>query len=115
MISKLIILKEQDLIQFFYRLNKLAAEYDRDLTPYEIDKCRKDTHVFDGEDGIGKALHCLLKFTGDERNIKNKSVEKTLHLHAHNGLGFDTWKSSSNLPCDKRNNDIKKNGKGIVS
>ena len=25
----------------FYRLSKLAVRYNRDLTPYEIDKCKK--------------------------------------------------------------------------
>ena len=31
-----------------YRISKLAGRYKQDLTPYEIDKCKQDTIVFDG-------------------------------------------------------------------
>ena len=40
----------------FYRLSKLAGRYDRDLTPDELDKCRKDTTDFDGDNCVEKAL-----------------------------------------------------------
>ena len=34
----------------FYRLSELAGKHDRhNLPPYEIDNCKKDTLVFDGE------------------------------------------------------------------
>ena len=33
----------------FYRLTKLAGRYIQDLTPYEIEKCKKETIVFDGD------------------------------------------------------------------
>ena len=45
----------------FYRLSKLAGRYNRDLTPNELEKCRKDTIVFDGDDCIEKALNFCLK------------------------------------------------------
>ena len=32
----------------FYRLGKRAGRYNRDLTPYEKEKCKKDTIAFDG-------------------------------------------------------------------
>ena len=40
----------------FYRLSKLAARYNRELTPYQIDKGKKDTFVFDGDNCITKAI-----------------------------------------------------------
>ena len=43
----------------FYRLTKLAARYNRDLIPCEIDKCKKDTFLFDDDDCIIKALYFL--------------------------------------------------------
>ena len=42
----------------FYRLSKLAGQYNRDLTPCEIDKCKKDTLTFDG----GKCISIALDF-----------------------------------------------------
>ena len=33
----------------FYRLSNLAGRYNRDLTPSELEKCRKDTIAFDGD------------------------------------------------------------------
>ena len=40
----------------FYRLNKLAGRYNRDLTPYEVEKSKKDTLVFDGDNCVSNAL-----------------------------------------------------------
>ena len=60
----------------FYRLSKLAGRYSRDSTPYEIDKCKKDTLVFDGEYCINNALDFILEFKGEPRkSIINKIVE----------------------------------------
>ena len=58
-----------------------------------------------------------LKLEGEERRTSFiiKIVEYNLHLHAHNGCGFDTWIKLNNLPCDKQIVDIVKNGKGIIS
>ena len=100
----------------FYRLSKLAGRYNRDLNPSELDKCRKDTIVFDGDNCINNALDYLLKLKGEERKtINNKIVEYNLQLHAHNGSGFDTWIILNNLPCDRHIvGDIIKNGKGII-
>ena len=72
--------------------------------------------MFLGDDCIKKAFDFLIKFKGEERKtINNKIVEYDLQLHAHNGSGFDTWIILNNLPCDKHNVDIIKNGKGIIS
>ena len=101
----------------FYRLSKLAGRYNRDLNPSELDKCRKDTIVFDGDDCIEKALDFCLKLKGEERrtSLNNKIVDYNLQLHAHNGSGFDTWIILNNLPCDRHTvGDIIKNGKGII-
>ena len=72
----------------FYRLRKLAGRYNCDLTLDEIEKCKKDTIAFDGDDCVEKALDFCLKLKGEERKIKNKIVEYNLQLHAHNGSGF---------------------------
>ena len=87
----------------FYRSSKLAGRCNRVLTPYEIDKCKKDTLVFVGDDCITKALDFCLKLKGEERRASpnNKSVEYSFQLHAHNGSGFDTWIILNNFPCDK--------------
>ena len=99
----------------FYRLSKLAGRYNRDLTPDEIEKCRKDTIAFDGDDCVSKVLDFCLKLKGEERKVKNKIVEYSLQLHAHNGSSFDTWIILNNLRCDKHIvRDVIKNGKGII-
>ena len=99
----------------FYRLSKIAGRYNRDQTAIELENCRKDTIVFDGDDCIDKALDYLLKLKGEERKVNNKIVEYNLQLHAHNGSGFDTWIILNNLRCDKHIvGDIIKNGKGII-
>ena len=99
----------------FYRLSKLAGKYNRDLTPNELEKSKKDTIAFDGDNCVEKALDFCLKLKGEERKVKNKIVEYNLQLHAHNGSGFDTWIILNNLPRDKHIvGDIIKNGKGII-
>ena len=101
----------------FYRLSKIAGRYDRDQTHEELDKCKKDTIVFDGDNCVEKALDFCLKLKGEERKtVNNKVVEYNLQMHAHNGSGFDTWIILNNLPCNKHIvGDIIKNGKGIIS
>ena len=100
----------------FYRIIKLAGRYNRDLTPYEIEKCKKDTIVFDGDNCIINALDFSLKFKGEEQEISSKKiVEYNLQLRAHNGSEFDTWIILNNLPCDKHFVDIIENGKSIIS
>ena len=99
----------------FYRLSKLAGRYNRDLTPDELEKCRKDTMAFDGDNCVEKASDFCLKLKGEERENNNKIVENNLQRHAHNGSGFDTWIILNNLPCDKHLvGDIIKTGKGII-
>ena len=101
----------------FYRLSKLAGRYNRDLNASELDKCRKDTIVFDGNDCIEKALDFCLKLKGEERrtSLNNKIVEYNLQMHAHNGSSSDTWIILNNLPCDRHIvGDNIKNGKGII-
>ena len=70
----------------FYRLSKLAGRYNRDLTPYEIDKCKKDTNAFGGNNCVQKVLDFCLKIK--EERKKNKIVEYNLQLHADNGSGL---------------------------
>ena len=94
----------------FYRLSKLSGRYNRDLTPSELEKCRKDTIAFDGDDCVEKVLDFCLKL----KDKKGKILEYNLQLHAHNGSGFDTWIVLNNLTCDKRIVDVIKNGKGFI-
>ena len=100
----------------FYRLSKIAASYNRDLTTYEIDKCKNDTLVFDGDNCVNNALDFSLEVKGEPRKtIIKKIVGYNLQLHAHNGSGFDTCIILNNLFCDKHLVDVFKNGKGIIS
>ena len=86
----------------FYRLSKIAGRYERDPTPEELEKSKKDTIAFMGDDCINNALDYCLKLKGEERKtINNKIVEYNLQMHAHNGSGFDTWLILNNLRCDK--------------
>ena len=59
----------------FYRLSKLARKYNRDLTQYEIEKCKEDTLVYDGDVCIFKASDFLLNFRGEVRKVKNEVVK----------------------------------------
>ena len=97
----------------FYRSSKLAGRYNRDLTPYEIDKCKKETLTFDGSKFVSRALDFCLKLKREEKrtSLNKENVE----CHAQNGSGFDTWNILYNFPCDKHIADIIKNGKGIIS
>ena len=75
----------------FNRLSNLTGRYNRDLTPHEIEKCRKDTIAFGGDNCVEKALDFCLKLKGEENKDKRgKVLEYNLQLHAHNGSGFDT-------------------------
>ena len=53
----------------FYQFRKLLGKYNRDLPPYGLGKCRKDTFVFDEENFITKALDYLSKFKGEEQKF----------------------------------------------
>ena len=98
----------------FYRLSKIAGRYERDPTQEELRKSIDDTIAFAGDNCIGNALDFCLKSKGEERKVKNKTVDYKLQLHAHNGSGFDTWVVLNNLLCDKHLVDIFKTGKGII-
>ena len=98
----------------FYRLSKISARYGRDQTQEEINKCKKDTIVFDGDNCINIASDFWLKLKGDERKVKIWYVEYNFQLHAHYGCGFDTWIALNNLSCDKHIVDVIKNGKGNI-
>ena len=81
-------------------MSKLLARYDRDLTPNELEKSRKDTIAFYGDHCVSKVVDFCSKIKREERRIKNKIVEYNLQLHAHNGSGFDIWIVLNNLDCD---------------
>ena len=98
----------------FYRLGKISGRYDCHTTKKELKKSIDDTIAFAGDNCIGDALDFCLKLKGEERKVKNKTVEYNLQMHAHNGSGFDTWVILNNLPCDKHIVDNIKNGKGII-
>ena len=46
---------------FCYRLSKLAGKYYRDLTPYQLEKCKKDTLAFYGDNCVTNALDFCFK------------------------------------------------------
>ena len=80
------------------------------MTPDEIDKCKNDTLVFDGDFCINNALDFFWKLKAEERKVKYKIVDYNLQLHAHNASGFDTSIILNYLPCDKHIVDNIKNG-----
>ena len=99
----------------FYRLSKVAGRYNRDLTPSELEKCRKDTITFDGDNCVEKALDFCVKVKGEEyKDKKRRVLEYNLQLHADSGSGFDTWIVLNNLSCDKRTVKIKKTVKAFL-
>ena len=53
----------------FYRFSKLASRRSRDLTPPELDKCKNDTIVFDGNNCIETALDFCLKLKREKRKV----------------------------------------------
>ena len=80
-----------------------------------MEKCRKDTTTFGGDNCVEKVLDFCLKLKGKEnKDKKGKVLEYNLQLHAHNGSGFDTWIVLNILPHDKRIVNIIKYGKGII-
>ena len=100
----------------FYRLSKLAGRYNRDLTPDEKQKSKKDTIAFDGKICAEKALDFCSKIKEEEeKDKKGKVFEKKLQLHAHNVSSFDTWIVLNKLPCDKRIVNNVKNGRVIIA
>ena len=66
-------------------MSKLAGRYNRDSTLDELEKCRKDTIAFDGDNCVSKALDFCLKLKGEERRVNNQIVVYNLQLHADNG------------------------------
>ena len=65
----------------FYRLSKFAGRCNRDFSKYDLEKCKIDTFVFDGDDCITKAIDFSLKFKGEEQKVRHKSVDCNLQLH----------------------------------
>ena len=98
----------------FYRSSKNFGRYERDQFDEELDKCRTDAVVLDGDKCVETALDFCLKLKGDEQKVKNKMVEYNLQLHAHKGSGFDTWIVLNILSCDIHIVNIIMNGKGII-
>ena len=99
----------------FYRLSIISRRCERDPTEDELNKCKKDTVAFVGDNCVGTALVFCLKLKGEEyKDQKCKVLDYNLQLKAHNGSGFDTWIVLNILPCDKSVVNIIKNGKGII-
>ena len=57
-----------------YRLNKLSAKRNRDITQGEYEKCRKDCILFKGTDSIFEKLDYVLQIKGESKGINNKIV-----------------------------------------
>ena len=56
-----------------------------------MEKCKKDTSVFDGSNCVSNGLDVLLKFKGEERKVKSKIVEYNFQLHALNRSCYNIW------------------------
>ena len=57
----------------------------------------------------------VLKFKGEPKKIKNKTVIYNLYLLAHKGSGFDSYVVINNLTQRRTVVSLIKNGSGIVS
>ena len=104
--------RTETYIMIFYRLSKIAGKYIRDLPPYEREKRKKDSFVFDSDNCTKNVLDFLIELKGEEDKFK-KIFEYNLHFHAHGGSSFDTWIILSNLPCDKHFVDKLKKRKAL--
>ena len=102
-------------IMTFFRLSKLAGRYNRNLTPHEIENCKKDTLVFAGDNCVNNAFDFLSKFNAEEQKTINiKIVDYNLQLHGHNVSRFVTRITLNSIPRDKYFVDNTNNGKGII-
>ena len=77
-------------------------------------KQKKDTIAFAVDKCISNALDYCLELKGEERKVKNKIVQNSLRLQAHNGYGFDAWIIINNLDYDKHIVNIINNGRCII-
>ena len=98
-----------------YKLSKISGKYHRDMSKQQYQKCLNDCFVFKGTDCINEMLHHVLSFKGEPKKVKNKIVEYSLLLIAHNGNGFDSYVVLNNLPQWRSVVKLIKNGAGIVS
>ena len=67
----------------FYRLSKIAGRYDRDQTREELDKCKKNTIVFDEDNCVEKALDFCLKLKGEEKKLLIIKLLNTIFKCTH--------------------------------
>ena len=63
----------------FYRLKKLAGRYNRDLTPYEMENCKKDILAFDGDTCVSNAFDFLIKLK--ENHVKLKKLKLLIIIY----------------------------------
>ena len=54
----------------FYGLGKIVGRYNRDLTPHEIKRCKKDTIAFDGDSCVINASDFCWELKSEEKNTK---------------------------------------------
>ena len=99
-----------------YKLSEISGKYHRDISEQEYQRSlNDDCVVFKRTDCINEMLDHVLSFKGEPEKIKNKIVEYSLYLIAHNGSGFDSYVVLNNL--HQWRNVVKsiKNGAGIIS
>ena len=62
----------------FYRLSKLAGKNNRDLTPYELNKCENDIIPFRGDNCVTNALDFCLKLKKKKEKVQKTKLLKTI-------------------------------------
>ena len=67
----------------FDRFRKLVGKYNRNLTPYELNKCKKGTIAFDGDNCVSNASDFCLKLKGEERRNKKIKFWDIIYHHTH--------------------------------
>ena len=74
-----------------YELSKISGKYHRDISEQEYQKCLNDCVVFKASDCSNNMLDHVSSFKEEVKTVKNKIIEYSRNLIAHNGSGFDSY------------------------
>ena len=56
-----------------YRLSKMSAKYNRDITEREYEKCRKDCFVLQGLDNFNEMMDYVLQLKREPKKTDTKN------------------------------------------
>ena len=104
-------------------MNRLRDRWDRDLTPHELVKERKNVTIFDASNGncvMNMLKNISENYEGDEKTYVDKDGDEIvssyrLLLVAYNSSGFDSWVVLNSLIKDITELKIIKTSTGLIS